>query len=113
MDDRPQWLVWFPQPGARLCTPVARQAQPVHTSSTTPDEYTVVLAAGDDRNDLHFGEMLLPPGQVHSPVVLNEFLPSPASDWDGDGTANAEDEWIEFYNPSDAWIDLSGWFWTT
>ena len=87
-----------------------RQAQPVHTSSTTPDEYTVTLAAGDDRNDLHFGETLLPPGQVHSPVVLNEFLPSPASDWNGDGTANAEDEWIELYNPSDAWIDLSGWF---
>ena len=93
-------------PGSYL----VRQAQPVHTSSTTPDEYTVVLAAGDDRNNLHFGEAPLPPGQVHSPVVLNEFLPSPASDWDGNGTANAEDEWIELYNPSDAWVDLSGWF---
>ena len=93
-------------PGSYL----VRQAQPVHTSSTTPDEYTVVLAAGDDRNNLHFGEAPLPPGEVHSPVVLNEFLPSPASDWDGNGTANAEDEWIELYNPSDAWVDLSGWF---
>jgi uncharacterized protein YdeI (BOF family) len=89
---------------------VVRQAQPLHTSSTTADEYAVMLAAGDDRSDLHFGENLLPPGQYDVPVVLNEFLPSPASDWDGDGAATAEDEWIELYNSSDAWVDLSGWF---
>lgn len=89
---------------------VVREAQPVHAASTTPDEYAVTLVAGDDRSNLHFGESLLAPGQVQAPVVLNEILPSPASDWDGDGDANAEDEWIELVNLTGAWVDLSGWF---
>ena len=38
------------------------------------------------------------------------MLPAPkAVDWDGDGKANAADEWIEIHNAS-AWpVDLSGW----
>jgi hypothetical protein len=49
----------------------------------------------------------LPPG---ARVVLNEHLPAPRDvDWDGDGTAGAEDEWVELYNPGDAALDLRGW----
>ena len=43
-------------------------------------------------------------------VVLNEFLPAPKDvDWDGDGSADAGDEWIELYNGSGQVVDLGGW----
>ncbi len=43
-------------------------------------------------------------------VVINEFLPRPAFDWDDDGefTPNG-DEFIELFNPTSTNIDLSGW----
>ena len=41
---------------------------------------------------------------------LNEVLPAPSEiDWNGDGTANTNDEWIEVYNRGSAAIDLGGW----
>jgi hypothetical protein len=52
------------------------------------------------------------PTIVYDPqsIRLNEFLPRPAAvDWDGDGDANASDEWIEIYNRSAAAVDLAGW----
>ena len=43
-------------------------------------------------------------------VRLNEFLPAPRRvDWDGDGAATAEDEWIELYNIGPETVDLQGW----
>jgi DNA/RNA endonuclease YhcR with UshA esterase domain len=43
-------------------------------------------------------------------VLLNEFLPAPRSvDWDGDGTADYNDEWIELYNAGQAAVGLGGW----
>lgn len=37
-------------------------------------------------------------------------MPAPRYvDWDGDGTANYADEWIELHNPSAEEIDLRGW----
>ena len=42
-------------------------------------------------------------------VSLNEYLPDPASDWDGDGVVTAEDEYIEIYNSNPVAVDLSGW----
>jgi DNA/RNA endonuclease YhcR with UshA esterase domain len=43
-------------------------------------------------------------------VLLNEFLPAPHStDWDGDGTADYNDEWIEVYNAGPAVVGLGGW----
>ncbi len=32
-----------------------------------------------------------------------------AIDWDGDGTADYRDEWIEVYNASDGQVCLAGW----
>ena len=87
-----------------------RHAQPVHMTSTTANEYTVIVEPGSTVDELNFGQIPLPPGQIQSPVVLNEFLPSPASDWDGNGVADADDEWIELTNPGDAPVDVSGWW---
>jgi len=43
-------------------------------------------------------------------ACLSEFMPAPREvDWDGNGVANYEDEWIELYNPSAEEIDLQGW----
>jgi DNA/RNA endonuclease YhcR with UshA esterase domain len=43
-------------------------------------------------------------------VLLNEFLPAPHSvDWDNDGTADYNDEWIELYNAGQAMVGLGGW----
>ncbi len=43
-------------------------------------------------------------------IVLNEVLAHPfAGDWDGSGTANYMDEWVELYNLGDAPAQLGGW----
>ncbi|GAB4542555.1 MAG: hypothetical protein Kow0063_34680 [Anaerolineae bacterium] len=43
-------------------------------------------------------------------IVLNEALPAPyAVDWDGDGVADYQDEWVELYNPGDWPVGLGGW----
>ena len=42
-------------------------------------------------------------------VVINEVLPRPAQDHNGDGQINTDDEFIELYNPGDAPIALAGW----
>jgi hypothetical protein len=43
-------------------------------------------------------------------ITLNEFLPEPCyEDWNSDGRADSDDEWIELYNPGDRAVDLGGW----
>ncbi len=43
-------------------------------------------------------------------LLLSEVLPAPlAMDWNGNGQADHEDEWIEIYNPGDRPVGLSGW----
>lgn len=42
-------------------------------------------------------------------VVINEFLADPGSDWDGDGWADYNDEWIELYNPRNTLVNLGSW----
>jgi hypothetical protein len=42
-------------------------------------------------------------------VVINEYLPRPASDWDGSGEVNSRDEFIELMNMGTTDINLKGW----
>ncbi len=43
-------------------------------------------------------------------VRVNEYLAAPqAVDWDGDGTANRDDEWVELFNAGNAAVDVGGW----
>ncbi len=42
-------------------------------------------------------------------VVINEVLPAPAEDWNGDGAIDSNDEFIELYNPGDTPVSLAGW----
>ena len=42
-------------------------------------------------------------------VVINEFLPHPHTDWNGDGLANTSDEFIELINMGTLSINLKNW----
>lgn len=42
-------------------------------------------------------------------VVINEFLPSPDTDWNNDGFIDSDDEWIELYNNGDCVVNIGGW----
>ena len=43
-------------------------------------------------------------------VCISEFLPAPRNvDWDGNGTADYTDEWIELHNHSAEDVALDGW----
>jgi hypothetical protein len=49
-------------------------------------------------------------GVACAALVINEIMPAPATDWDGDGIFNyRDDEWVEVYNPSDVAVDLGGY----
>lgn len=47
-----------------------------------------------------------PPPQL---VVINEFVPRPGHDWNGDGVVNVGDEYIELLNHGTVDVNLSGW----
>ncbi|MBI3957357.1 MAG: lamin tail domain-containing protein, partial [Chloroflexi bacterium] len=42
-------------------------------------------------------------------VVLNEVLPAPAADLNGDGSIDSNDEFIELYNPGSSPVSLARW----
>jgi hypothetical protein len=49
------------------------------------------------------------PTAIPGNVVLNEFLPHPRSDWNGDGTVDTGDEFIEIINMGTISINVSKW----
>ncbi len=54
-----------------------------------------------------------PPAHAQSPLVLNEILAGPATDWNGSGAfSSRDDEWVELKNVSAGSLDLSGYFLT-
>jgi len=49
-------------------------------------------------------------GRTSATIVINEFMPDPNSDWDGDLTYNsADDEWVELFNYGTQPVEISGW----
>jgi hypothetical protein len=49
------------------------------------------------------------PTTVPGNVVLNEFLPHPRTDWNGDGMTNTGDEYIEIINMGTVSINVANW----
>ena len=47
---------------------------------------------------------LTPGDPLGTSLVINEFMAHPAA-----SATHAEGEWIELYNPSSQWLNLSGW----
>jgi hypothetical protein len=72
-------------PPVETAPPMLTQAPPKKTPTATP---TTVVA-----------------------VRLNELLAVPADvDWNGDGSIDTGDEWIELANPTQKAVDISGWY---
>ncbi len=87
-------------PSATRSTPQATQSAPATSAPTHPPEGTASAAPSPST---------VTPSAEARPC-LSEFMPAPRYvDWDGDGTANYADEWIELYNPGAEEIDLRGW----
>jgi len=54
--------------------------------------------------------LVLFPASCLAEILINEILPSPHSDWNGDGAVSArDDEWVEVYNNSDSPAVLDGY----
>jgi lamin tail-like protein len=82
-----------PRPNTPTPTPTPRPNTPTFTPTPRPNTPTPTPTAGTGGG-----------------LVLNEYLPSPSHiDWDGNGTANFLDEWIELYNGGPAPVELSGY----
>ncbi len=104
VDGTGDWTETYPpspggpnRPGAPTATATpsrTRTATPTRTPTATATPSRTPTAAEYDRTALR----------------LNEVLPAPSAiDWNGDGAANTDDEWVEIYNRGSTTIDLGGW----
>jgi hypothetical protein len=81
-----------PTPAPPTVTPVPPTATPEPTLTPVPPTATATPAVSTSK------------------VLINEILTLPSAvDWDGDGTADERDEWIELFNAGSSPIDLGGW----
>ncbi len=80
------------------------------TLETQPGQVYWVLAEQLDGDQAHTAP-LWTKGQAQAKQIwLNEVLPAPKDwDWDGNGEANSQDEWLELFNPNARAVSLSGW----
>jgi hypothetical protein len=91
-------------PTDTLTPTVLPTATPTPTATATPNPTDTPSATASPTGTITPTATALPP------VRLNEILPRPhAIDWDGDGTADAYDEWIELYNLGAEVANLTGW----
>ena len=86
---------------------------PTATSTETSGEATIT-PTGSPEVGVSPTPSLTPgtpsPTPARPSVMINEVLSAPRTvDWDGDGKANAADEWIELFNATGRPVDLSGW----
>ena len=98
---------WTPQANPNPGSPgVASQLTPTPTPTAT-------ALPGSTATPTPTATLTFTPMPTTGPaaiVRLNEILPRPdAVDWNGDGEADAYDEWIEIVNLGPGVIDLGGW----
>lgn len=75
-----------------------------------PGHYYFAKATQEDRDVAYTSPIWVEGTAVPEELLVNEVLPAPSHvDWDGDGTADHNDEWIELYNPGQVAIGLGGW----
>ncbi len=107
---------WAPQRAPNPGGPGAAPPSPTPTPTGTPTATPTVTPTGPAMPTVTPTPTIIAP-PIPTPttgpwpaVWLNEVLPRPdAVDWDGNGKADAYDEWIELYNASPATVDLGGW----
>ncbi|MDQ4077454.1 MAG: lamin tail domain-containing protein, partial [Chloroflexota bacterium] len=92
--------------------PVTASVTPVptatHTAAILPYTSTPTPTWGATATVTRTPLGTLPPSPVPGNLQLNEFLPRPTSDWDGDGVIDSHDEYIELVNRSNQTINLTG-----
>jgi hypothetical protein len=87
-------------------TPTVTPTKPTSTPTATPTNTPTATPTNTPTATPTNTPTTEPPPRVR----LNEVLPEPrAIDWDGDGYADDEDEWIELYNAERRAVDLGGW----
>jgi phosphatidylserine/phosphatidylglycerophosphate/cardiolipin synthase-like enzyme len=74
--------------------------------------HTIAISVLTNRDDFHNQKTInYRPRAVNNTIKLNEILPDPASDWDGDLIYDsAGDEWVELYNYGPGSVNISGWY---
>jgi hypothetical protein len=75
------------------------------------DSFTYTVSDGKGGSDSATVSLTVNPLPDPVNVRLNEILSVPGSteDWDGDGKADEQDEWIELYNAGTDTVELGGW----
>jgi hypothetical protein len=78
------------------------------TAPATPGSFFYAVATQAD-GDFAITAPLQVAATTNGLVVLNEVLPAPAEDHNGDGNVDGNDEFIELYNPGTQPVSLAGW----
>lgn len=80
---------------------------------TEAKSYTLTITARDlqerDEYPTAMVDLTVTAPEYSDKVIINEFLPSPETDWNKDKEADKYDEWIELYNKGSFDIDLENW----
>jgi hypothetical protein len=95
------------RPLRQLDLPIGNQRWQV-TVPALPNTFLYAVATQSDGDFAITAPIYVLPA-TGGAVQLNEVLPAPWSDHNGDGAANTDDEFIELYNPSPYPLSLDGW----
>lgn len=80
------------------------------TATAMPGHFYWVKAVQADGDRAYTAPVWLAGPASPDIVRISEVLPAPFDvDWDGDGTADYHDEWVELLNPMDRPVGLGGW----
>jgi hypothetical protein len=78
------------------------------TVPAIPDSFLYAVATQADGGFAVTAPLRILPSQEGT-VLINEVLPAPAADHNGDGKVDGDDEFIELYNPGTQPVALAGW----
>ena len=96
------------KPIQQLATPLAGGRWSV-TLPAMPNSFLYAVATQADGDFAVTAPFYVLPTGGGDAVVINEVLPAPGADHNGDGVINSDDEYIELYNPGDQPVSLVGW----
>lgn len=96
------------KPIQQLATPLTGGRWTV-TLPAMPNSFLYAVATQADGDFALSAPLYVLPTGGGETVVINEVLPAPGADHNGDGAINSDDEYIELYNPGDQPVSLVGW----
>lgn len=100
---------WVTFAGSTAATPLDRNGNHVYgTPGGLNWASTVIITPSPLPTATHNPTPTFAPTPIPA-VVLNEILPRPGSDWNGDGVVNNYDEFIEVENLGPGIVDLENW----